>query len=89
MSFSIREDPTVCPIAFRNVNAIAPCIFWTPLTQEVLDNEQLYKIFMSRIPLGRAALTQDSIGALVYFASAASDFITGQVLYVDGGSTGG
>jgi gluconate 5-dehydrogenase len=72
-----------------NVNAIAPCIFWTPLTQEVLDNAELYKIFMSRIPLGRAAVTQDFIGAAVYLASRASDFVTGQILYVDGGSTAG
>ena len=72
-----------------NVNSIAPCIFWTPLTREVLENKQLYDIFMSRIPLGRAAVTQDMVGALVYLASAASDFVTGQVLYIDGGTTAG
>lgn len=72
-----------------NVNSIAPCIAWTPLTQEVLENQKLYNIFMSRIPLGRAAVTQDFIGAAIYLASAASDLVTGQILYVDGGTTAG
>lgn len=72
-----------------NVNSIAPTIFWTPLTKEVLENEELKKVFMSRIPLGRAALVEDMVGATIYFASKASDFITGQVLYVDGGCTAG
>jgi gluconate 5-dehydrogenase len=72
-----------------NVNSIAPCIFWTPLTKEVLENKELYKIFMSRIPMGRAAMPQDFIGATVYLASAASDFVTGHILSVDGGTVAG
>ena len=70
-----------------NVNCIAPCIFWTPLTQQVLDDPELQKVFMSRIPWGRAADPQDFMGATVFLASAASDFITGDILMVDGGST--
>jgi NAD(P)-dependent dehydrogenase (short-subunit alcohol dehydrogenase family) len=72
-----------------NVNCIAPCIFWTPLTQQVLDDPKLYQIFMQRIPWGRAADPQDFMGAVVYLASEASAFVTGDLLFVDGGSTAG
>lgn len=72
-----------------NVNAIAPCIFWTPLTQQVLNDPELYKVFMSRIPWGRAAEPRDFMGALVYLTSDAAEFVTGQILYVDGGSSAG
>jgi NAD(P)-dependent dehydrogenase (short-subunit alcohol dehydrogenase family) len=41
----------------------------------------------SRIPLGRFAEPEDFEGALVYLLSAASSFVTGQVLYLDGGYT--
>jgi NAD(P)-dependent dehydrogenase (short-subunit alcohol dehydrogenase family) len=72
-----------------NVNCIAPCIFWTPLTKQVLEDPKLFAIFMQRIPWGRAADPQDFIGAVVYFASEASAFVTGDILYIDGGSTAG
>lgn len=39
--------------------------------------------------MGRAALVQDMVGTTVYLSSAASDFITGQIIYVDGGCTAG
>jgi gluconate 5-dehydrogenase len=55
----------------------------------VLEDPKLYEIFMQRIPWGRAAEPQDFMGATVYLASAASDFVTGDILYVDGGSTAG
>ena len=69
-----------------NVNSIAPCIFRTPLTEPVLSDPESAKIFLDRIPWGRAAEPEDFIGATVFLASAASDFVTGQVLYVDGGN---
>jgi gluconate 5-dehydrogenase len=72
-----------------NVNCIAPCIFWTPLTKQVLEDPKLHAIFMQRIPWGRAADPQDFIGAVVYLASEASAFVTGDILYIDGGSTAG
>jgi gluconate 5-dehydrogenase len=72
-----------------NVNSIAPCIFWTPLTEPILNDQKLYDIFMSRIPWGRAAEPEDFVGAAVYLSSDASEFMTGHILYVDGGSVAG
>jgi len=72
-----------------NVNCLAPCIFWTPLTKQVLEDEKLKQIFLSRIPWGRAAIPDDVIGAAIYLAAPASDFVTGTILPVDGGAVGG
>jgi NAD(P)-dependent dehydrogenase (short-subunit alcohol dehydrogenase family) len=69
------------------VNCVAPCIFWTPLTEPILKDENMYKIFMQRIPIGRAAEAEDLIGATVYLASNASAMVTGHILYVDGGTS--
>ena len=69
------------------VNCIAPCIFWTPLTEPILKDENMYKIFMARIPIGRAAEPEDLVGAAVYLASEASAMVTGHILYVDGGTS--
>ena len=70
-----------------HVNCIAPCIFWTPLTEPILKDEEMYKIFMQRIPLGRPAEPEDLVGAVVYLASEASAMVTGHVLYIDGGTS--
>ena len=76
-----------------NVNAIAPTVFRSPLTEWMFgDDEQATAVrngFLSRIPIGRLGEPDDFAGALLYFLSRASDFCTGQVLYVDGGYTAG
>jgi len=72
-----------------NVNSIAPCIFRTPLTEPVLSDPRSARLFLERIPWGRAAEPEDFMGAVVFLASAASDFVTGQILYVDGGNLAG
>ena len=71
------------------VNCIAPCIFWTPLTEPILSDPKMYELFMSRIPLDRAAEPEDFIGAVIYLASEASEMVTGHVLSVDGGAVAG
>jgi gluconate 5-dehydrogenase len=72
-----------------NVNALAPTVVVTPLTKEVFDDPEKSKIFTDRIPFGRAAEAEELIGTAVYLASPASDFITGQIIYVDGGCVAG
>lgn len=72
-----------------NVNAIAPTVVVTALTKEIFDDPQKSAIFTDRIPFGRAAVAGELIGTTLYLASAASDFITGQVVYVDGGCVAG
>ncbi|MDR1571984.1 MAG: SDR family oxidoreductase [Clostridiales Family XIII bacterium] len=72
-----------------NVNAIAPTVVVTPLTKEVFDDPEKSKIFTDRIPFGRAAVAEELIGTTVYLASPASDFITGQIIYIDGGCVAG
>jgi len=66
------------------VNALAPTAVHTPTRQDILQGDTL-KTILSRIPLGRVATTDDLIGATIYLASEASDFVTGQTLFVDGG----
>jgi NAD(P)-dependent dehydrogenase (short-subunit alcohol dehydrogenase family) len=80
-----------CEWAKHNVlvNAVAPTIVETPLTltPEALLNPDYAKYMKGRIPMGRWALPEDIVGATIFFASRAADFITGQILYIDGGVT--
>jgi len=69
------------------VNAMAPTFVETPLTADALADPAFAKTVKDRIPLGRWALPEDIVGPLLFFASKASDFVTGQVLYIDGGVT--
>lgn len=69
------------------VNAIAPTFVETALTRDALANPDFARTVKARIPLGRWALPDDIVGPTVFFASDASNFVTGQVLYIDGGVT--
>jgi NAD(P)-dependent dehydrogenase (short-subunit alcohol dehydrogenase family) len=72
-----------------NVNAIAPTVFRTQLTQWMFDDQERYKVFLRRIPIGRLGEPEDFIGAVLFLSSKASDFMTGAIVYVDGGYTAG
>ena len=67
-------------------NAVAPGVIMTPFHQRYSTEEQLEGARQG-IPLGRIADPKDVVGPAVFFASPAADFVTGQVLYVDGGIT--
>ena len=67
------------------VNAIAPGWFPTDMSKVVIERNRAN--FLKRIPLGRFGDANDLKGAVVFLASAASDFVTGHVLVVDGGQT--
>jgi gluconate 5-dehydrogenase len=67
------------------VNAIAPGWFPTDLSQPALDRAG--ELLVAGIPMGRFGGESDLKGAIAYLASAASDYVTGHTLVVDGGAT--
>jgi NAD(P)-dependent dehydrogenase (short-subunit alcohol dehydrogenase family) len=69
------------------VNAVAPTVVETDLTKDALADPEYARTMKARIPMGRWALTEDIVGPTIFFASDASNFVTGQILYVDGGVT--
>jgi NAD(P)-dependent dehydrogenase (short-subunit alcohol dehydrogenase family) len=68
-----------------NVNAIGPGYFRTAMTEELFQREGWEQNALRRIPQGKTGSPSDLAGAAVYLASEASDYVTGQVIYVDGG----
>ncbi len=68
-------------------NAIAPGFFPTDLTAPVFADSDLAARNASQTCIGRNGVMEDLAGPLMFLASPASDYITGQVLYVDGGFT--
>jgi 2-deoxy-D-gluconate 3-dehydrogenase len=67
------------------VNAIGPGWYLTDVTRPVFENPERNKAITGRIPLGRWGAPEDLGGIAVFLASDASDYITGQVIFVDGG----
>lgn len=68
-------------------NAIAPGFFPTALTEPVFSNSETAARIAEQTAVGRNGRLEDLIGITVFFASAASSYITGQTLYIDGGFT--
>jgi NAD(P)-dependent dehydrogenase (short-subunit alcohol dehydrogenase family) len=67
------------------VNAVGPGITATPAVTDYLPTEEQKQRLINTVPLGRMGTPADIAGAVVYFASDAANYVTGQILYVDGG----
>ena len=67
------------------VNALAPGAFDTDMLAYIKSDPGRHAAFLERMPLARVGEDDDAKGAVVYLASDASAFVTGQILVVDGG----
>ncbi|MDX3381483.1 MULTISPECIES: glucose 1-dehydrogenase [Streptomyces] len=69
------------------VNGLGPGYIETELTQALVDDEEFSAWVRRRTPAGRWGRTEDLVGGVLFLASPAADFVSGQILYVDGGMT--
>ena len=67
------------------VNAIAPGVFRTALNETLLDESERGRELLMRTPMNRFGKTEELVGSAIFLASEASNFVTGEILVVDGG----
>jgi NAD(P)-dependent dehydrogenase (short-subunit alcohol dehydrogenase family) len=68
-----------------NVNALGPSFFEVGLSEYITKSPELTEAIIARTPLGRMGKVEELAEAVVYLASDAADYITGQIIYIDGG----
>ncbi len=68
-------------------NAIAPGLTRTRFSEALWNNPDILKMAMSTTPMARVGEPEEMVGAILYFASDASSYVTGQVIAIDGGKT--
>jgi len=69
------------------VNAIGPTYFETPLVAQLRNDPERFKFITERTPMKRWGQPEELAGLVIFLASKASDFITGQTIFIDGGWT--
>ena len=69
------------------VNAIGPTYFETELVSQIRNDPERFNFIKERTPMGRWGHPEELEGLVIFLASPASDFITGQTIYIDGGWT--
>jgi NAD(P)-dependent dehydrogenase (short-subunit alcohol dehydrogenase family) len=87
MNLMIKQLATEWAKYQITVNGIAPTFTRTDLVKKYLEDPDFYNSLIARIPLGRICEPHDLAALTVYLAAPASDFITGQIIFADGGVT--
>jgi gluconate 5-dehydrogenase len=82
-----RQEATEWAQYGITANAISPTFVDTPQVAMLLDDPDFRAGIVNRIPLRRIGTPDDLIGAVLFFVSPASSFVTGQILTIDGGLT--
>jgi gluconate 5-dehydrogenase len=87
MNMMIKQLATEWAKHGITVNGIAPTFTRTELVKEYLEDPSFYNPLVARIPLGRICEPIDLAAMAIYLSAPASDFITGQIIFADGGVT--
>jgi NAD(P)-dependent dehydrogenase (short-subunit alcohol dehydrogenase family) len=83
----VRQHASELGVRGITVNGVAPTVVRTEMGAHWLKNPKTRAWLKERIPLGRVAEPDEVAQAVLFFCSSAADYVTGQILYVDGGLT--
>jgi NAD(P)-dependent dehydrogenase (short-subunit alcohol dehydrogenase family) len=87
MNLMIKQLATEWAKHGITVNGIAPTFTRTELVKDYLEDPDFYNPLVARIPLGRICEPIDLAAMAIYLSAPASDFVTGQIIFADGGLT--